>query len=92
MNMLNEQRPKVVDFQDSTAASFSSGSYSSAIEDNLSFMMRNNVLIVDAVQTQPTQPIEYAVITKVDRDRIKRVYPKPGLAKLPAVGEEMDIV
>ena len=88
MKIVNEQRSKLFYFQDSTAASISSGSYSSANEDNLSFMIRNGVLIVDSFEAQTSDQEKYAAITKVERERIKNAYPKPGLAKLPAVGEE----
>ena len=60
MRQLNkEKRKKVIYLRDSTAASMALGAFSSAGEDNLSFMLRNGVIVYDTcIQFTPPQVVE----------------------------------
>ncbi|MDD5702196.1 MAG: hypothetical protein PHU23_09130 [Dehalococcoidales bacterium] len=48
------------------------------------------MLLEDSPQAQIKA--EYATIGANDRERIKRAYPKPTIAKSPAIAENMDIL
>lgn len=88
MTFNNGDNVKIVYLQDSTAASMASGSYSSASEDNLSFILRNAILVIEG---PPPETEGYAAVTGADRERMKRVYPRPSMAKVPAIGKELDV-
>jgi hypothetical protein len=62
------------------------GSYILASEPNLGIEREvpNGVML-------PAEP-EYAALSSKDRERAKRVYPKPKRAETYAVGEDLDIV
>ena len=92
MKLFNESESTINFLHDSTAASSSTGSYSSANEGSISSIMRNAILIVESVEEIRSQSDEYAAISKIDRERIKKAYPKPSLAKPPMNGIDLDIV
>lgn len=93
MKIINYENPEIVYLKDSTAASISTGSNSSACQDNLSFSLRSIPVPIEfLIQPAQRQLDEYAIIAKIDRERIKKAYPKPSLAKPPAIGQDLDIM
>ena len=89
MSLLSENNTGYLYLHDSTAASVSTGSYSSAIE---SFALGNAFWVVDLIQEVSLQAQDYAIISKTDRQRMKIAYPKPNIAKTPALSKELDVM
>jgi hypothetical protein len=50
--------------------------------------MRNAFLPIGSIP----QTEDYASISKSDRERMKKVYPKPSLAKSPAIAKDLDVL
>lgn len=60
-------------FQDSTSASTATGSFSTAGENNLSYLLRNGIMLLEDLL--PTQvKAEHTAIGANDRERIKRAF------------------
>lgn len=49
-------------------------------------------LLVPYESVPSTSEHDYAMVTKTDRERIKKAYPKPSQARIPVIGEELDVL
>lgn len=93
MKQINYNNQEIIYLKNSTAASISFGSNSSACEDNIAFGLKSIPVNVELIlEPMKEQLNDYATIDKVDRDRIKKTYPKPSIAKAPAIGQDLDIL
>ncbi len=88
MNLIDNDKIEYV--KESTAANTS---FSSSSSDSSSLIIGSIPVRIDFYH-QPEQPQldDYAVVTNIDRARIKKVYPKPSRAKSPVIGADLDII
>ena len=86
---LNESKTSYVYANGSTSASIFLGTQSTAVE---SYSLNNALFILELIPEASPQLVDYANISKNNRELMKKIYPPPSVAKLPAIAKDLDIL